>query len=142
MALRIEHRKMYRSNGLIDDFVVYGAPEEYLLFAYLVDKAIAATQPIMMLTESNITVEINCADFIKDQLFTTLENEQGEYLTHADWEARDRLRIYGNPTILRALQQFLIDLSGRGKGYSYLCEYSTTHPYAADSPEWRLHVVP
>ena len=37
--MRIEHRKMYRSNGLIDDFVVYGQPEEYLLFADLVGKA-------------------------------------------------------------------------------------------------------
>ena len=75
-----------------------------------------------------------------DVLFTSLQTKKNEYLSVEDWENRDRLRLMGNKTVLIELSNFLKDLSGRGAGYSYLCEYSEKYEYADDSPEWRLHV--
>jgi hypothetical protein len=129
---------MYQSNGLIDDLIVYGTPEDYLLFAELVKKAINA-KPTLMLSELDISIEIKC-DESKRELFTSLQNEANEYYSMEDWNNRKLLRIHANSNVLASLQSFLHDLSVRGDGYSYLSEYSKSFGYSGNSPEWRLHV--
>lgn len=137
--VKIESRQMFRSNGLIDDLVVYGKPEEYLLFAEFVGKAISSKAPTLMLSESDISVEIIC-DESENELFTSLQNTTNDYFSMDDWNSRNILRIYGSSNILVSLQGFLNDLSGRGDGYSYISEYSKSYGYSCNSPEWRLHV--
>ena len=46
----------------------------------------------------------------------------------------------GNTVVLEALRRFLVDLSQREDGYSYISEYSVEPGYSPRSPEWRLHV--
>ncbi|WP_203142927.1 hypothetical protein [Marinobacter mangrovi] len=137
--MRIEARQMFRPNGLIDDLVVYGKPEDYLLFADYLGKAVSSEEPISMASESDIVVEITREE-AKAELFTSLQNEQNEYFSFDDWNNRTILRIYGSGSVLSALQSFLRDLAGRGNGYSYISEYSERYSYARNSPEWRLHV--
>jgi len=130
---------MCRSNGLIDDLVVYGKAEDYLLFADLVGKAIESKEPTLMLTESDISVLI-VRDEAEEKLFTSLQNELNEYFSMSDWNNRCTLRVFGSGSVLASLQAFLTDLSGRGEGYSYLSEYSESIDYSSSSPEWRLHI--
>jgi hypothetical protein len=130
---------MYRSNGLIDDFVVYGAPEDYLKFSELVKAAISSPGVVVLECDSPIHIEIS-KDYPFNMLFTTLQNESNEYFLTKDWEARNILRVFGTEAILDELSSFLIDLSGRGEGYSYISEFSEQSEYSNQSPEWRLHV--
>lgn len=130
---------MYRSNGLIDDIVVYGKSENYLSFADFVGRAINSEKSTLMPSASNISVEIIC-DEKRAELFTSLQNETNDYISMDDWNNRNILRVFGNPIVLANLQMFLVDLAGRGEGYSYLSEYSNSTGYSGDSPEWRLHV--
>ncbi len=137
--MRIEARQLFRSNGLIDDLVLHAKPEEYLQFAEIVDQAINSKQPKLILSESDILIEIIYRD-AGEELSTSLQNKTNNYISMDDWKARNILRIFGNANALIALQAFLIDLAGRGKGYSYLSEYSNDCKYSNNSPEWRLHV--
>ena len=137
--MRIEVRRMFRSNGLIDDFVLYAKPRGYLQFADFIGKALYSKQPTLMLTESDISIEIICDDTV-EELFTSLQNKTNDYLSIDDWNNRNILRIYGNEKSLADLQSFLVDLSGRGEGYSYISEFSEEGSYSNNSPEWRLHV--
>lgn len=137
--LQVEHRQMYRSNGLIDDFVLHGKPDDYLAFASKVEAAVGSGQTEVLATASHISIEIAQAGS-QAELFTSLQNRDNEYLTVEAWKARDILRVYGNGAVLEALHRFLLDLSTRGEGYSYLSEYSETFAYSRCSPQWRLHV--
>ncbi|GAA3574224.1 hypothetical protein GCM10022265_24020 [Marinobacter xestospongiae] len=130
---------MFRPNGLIDDLVLYGKPEDYLLFADHVGKAVSSEEPSSMASDSDFVVEITRED-AKAELFTSLQNKQNEYFSFGDWNNRTILRIYGSGSVLSALQSFLRDLSGRRDGYSYISEYSERYSYSRNSPEWRLHV--
>lgn len=138
-VVRIEARQMFRPNGLIDDLVLYAKPEEYHQFADFVGKAISSNTPTLMLSESDISIEI-IRDETEEELFTSLQNKTNDYFSMDDWSNRDALRIYGSHRVLSCLQEFLNDLAGRGEGYSYLSEYSETSGYSSSSPEWRLHV--
>ena len=137
--VRIEARKMFRSNGLIDDLVLYAKPEGYLQFADFVGKAIDSKQPTFMLSESDISIEI-IFDDKEDELFTSLQNKENDYYSMDDWNNRNILRVYGGSDSLSGLKAFLTDLAGRGGGYSYISECSKGGNYSSDSPEWRLHV--
>jgi len=137
--VRIEARQMFRSNGLIDDLVLYAKPEEYLQFADFVAKANSSKHPALVLSESDISIEI-IRDETEEELFISLQNKTNDYFSMDDWNNRDILRIYGSNRILSSLQEFLNDLAGRGEGYSYISEYSENENYSSNSPEWRLHV--
>ena len=137
--MRIEVRQMFRSNGLIDDLVVYAKPEEYHQFSDFVGKAISTGKPALVVSESDISIEI-ILDKAEGELFTSLQNKTNDYFSMDDWNNRNILRIYGNGSVLTRLQSFLNDLAGRGEGYSYISEYSENEHYSSNSPEWRLHV--
>lgn len=137
--MRIETRQMYRTNGLIDDFVLFGKPEEYVLFASLVEKAITSKVFVPMLTESEITIQIYLSDS-DHELFTSLQNDKNDYYSMEDWNNRNYLRVFGCKEVLLELSKYLMDLSARGDGYSYISEYSNNMEYSTLSPEWRLHV--
>ena len=130
---------MFRSNGLIDDFVCNGVPEDYLQFVENVKSVLASKESKKITTDSSLLIEITL-DEKADELFTSLQNEKNEYFSIKEWEARDILRVIGDEAVLNELQRFLIDLSGRGEGYSYISEYSEEYKYSPFSPEWRLHV--
>lgn len=137
--LTIEARAMFRSNGLIDDFVVYGTPEDYLHLAKQIALGVCTKEPVIIQTDSPISIEVRL-DETQKELFTSLQNQDNEYLSMADWKARNILRVMGNHNTLENLRVFLVDLSTRGEGYSYLSEYSDHNHYLPASPEWRLHV--
>lgn len=137
--MRIEARQLFRSNGLIDDFVLYATPEEYLKFAERVGNVVNSKKTEHILSESNVLVEIIYRD-AEQELSTSLQNKANSYVSMDDWNTRNILRIFGNTNSLIALQAFLSGLAGRGKGYSYISEYSDDCKYSSNSPEWRLHV--
>jgi len=137
--LRLEHRQMYRSNGLIDDFVLYGEPSDYLSFAKKIGAALHSREAETLSTESPIQIEISINEE-SQVLWTALENEGNFYPSIDAWNTRDILRVAGNPAVLEELRGFLVDLSGRARGYSYISEFSQDSSYSVDSPEWRLHV--
>ncbi|MGR6874055.1 hypothetical protein ACU6U9_17490 [Pseudomonas sp. HK3] len=136
--MRVEARKTFASNGLIDDLVIYGESKDYLQLAELIGNAISSKSPTSLLSKSGITIEI-ILDY-EDELFTSLQNKTNEYYSMNDWNNRNVLRIYGCEKILSALQSFLSDVAKRGDGYSYISEYSKNLGYSRNSPEWRLHV--
>ena len=135
----LEHRQMYRSSGLIDDFVLHGRSADYRSFALQVQAAVRSGKPEQVPTSSPIGIEIAC-DPSQADLFTSLQNQDGLYPDMKEWAQRSILKLRGSTEVLEALCAFLIDLSGRGQGYSYISEYSEQFGYAEDSPEWRLHV--
>lgn len=137
--LRVELRQMYRSNGLIDEFVVYGEPEDYVRFSEEVRSAISSPAPVIVKTDSPLQIEVSKGNESED-LFTSLQNESGEYFSMDAWNARSILRVIGSEQVLIELSDFLADLSGRGNGYSYISEFSESRNYSSHSPEWRLHV--
>lgn len=137
--LRIENRQMFRSNGLIDDLVIYGAPADYVVFAEQVQAAFGRGKPVVFQTASHIQIEI-LETTTGGELFTSLQNQDDFYASMDDWSERTVLRVRGDAGVLETLRRFLIDLSGRGDGYSYISEYSVDLAYASDSPQWRLHV--
>lgn len=137
--LRIEHRKMFRPNGLIDDFVLYGMPNDYLAFAAMVGAAIRGGRAETLRTESGIHIEILSVGE-QHELRTSLQNEDDFYPSLEAWQQRNILRVSGSAAVLERLRHFLVEVSGRGEGYSYISEYSDESPYFTDSPEWRLHV--
>jgi hypothetical protein len=138
-VLRLEHRQLFRSNGLIDDFVLHGDAGDYLHFAARVEAALGSGVPVTVETASSIQIEIlEAAD--APELFTSLQNQEDFYGSLADWSARDILRVRGRSDVLEALRVFLVDLSRRGRGYSYISEYSVDLGYSTSSPEWRMHV--
>ena len=137
--LKIEAREMFRSNGLIDDFVVYGKPEDYIQLSKEVESVISSGKAVSVKSDSKISIEISL-DENESELFTSLQNKDDEYFSMDAWRARNILRVMGNKNILESVQLFLIELSGRGEGYSYISEYSDSKGYSQASPEWRLHV--
>lgn len=130
---------MYRSNGLVDDFAVYGTPEDYVNFSASVKTAILSSSPVALDTSSSISIVISKNDEF-DELFTSLQNKDNQYFSHKDWEGRSILRVIGSEPVLKNLHEFLQDISGRGKGYSYISEYSEPGSYSIYSPQWRLYV--
>lgn len=130
---------MFRSQGLIDDLVVYGKPEDYLLFAEFIGRAIASNEPTIMMSESDISIRI-VRDESENELFTSLQNEMNEYFSMDEWNNRSILKVLGSSSVLTNLQTFFNDLCRRGEGYSYISEYSESSGYSSNSPEWRLHV--
>ena len=137
--LKIEYRQMLRSNGLIDDFVVYGSGADYLALSKKVDSVVAPKQTLLVDTTSDYKIEVIHSND-QDELFTSLQNERDEYFSIHDWNNRKKLRVIGANNILTELRDFLSDLSTRGEGYSYISEFSERYKYSANSPEWRLHV--
>ena len=137
--LRIELRQIFRSNGLIDDVVVYGAPEDYEQFSKQIKAAISSSDAVVLNSDSPILIEIS-KDNKSEILFTSLQNESDEYFSMEDWSARSILRVIGSEAVLKKLSEFLPDLSGRGEGYSYISEFSISNEYSSFSPEWRFHV--
>ena len=137
--LKIEAREMFRPNGLIDDFLVYGKPEDYIHLSKQVVSVISSKNPIMVSTDSEISIEISI-DENRTELFTSLQNKEHDYFSMGMWKARNILRFMGNENILESLHMFLINLSQRGEAYSYISEYSTIEKYSKQSPEWRLHL--
>lgn len=137
--MKIEARKIFGSNGLIDDLVVTGSSGEYLKFSKTIGAAINSNTPELISLDSDISIEI-IRDDEELELFTSLQNETNEYYSMADWNDRNVLRVFGNEKVLTLLQSFLNDLAGRGEGYSYISEYSENLEYSRNSPEWRLHV--
>lgn len=137
--IELEHRKMFRSNGLLDDFVLYGSPSDYVALASSVRTAIDSGKPQIVRTSSPIGIRIEVEEGLQ-ALFTSLQNRDNFYASMDDWERRDILRVAGGTEVLEALDGFLQDLSTRGEGYSYLSEYSEQFAYDTDSPRWRLHV--
>ena len=137
--LKIVLRQMRRSNGLIDDVVVYGAPEDYQKLSEQVKAAVSSSNAVVLQSDTSICIEITKCNEL-DDLFTSLQNENNEYFTTKAWEARNILRVSGSEKLLTELSLFLSDLSGRGEGYSYISEFSDHSEYSSHSPEWRLHV--
>lgn len=137
--IELEYRKMFRPYGLLDDFVLYGSPSDYVALASSVRMAIDSGKPQIVRTSSPIAIRIEVEEGLRE-LFTSLQNLDNFYASMDDWERRDILRVAGGTGVLEALDGFLQDLSMRGEGYSYLSEYSEQFAYAADSPRWRLHV--
>ncbi len=138
--LQLEARKLFRANGLIDDFVIYGAAGDYEEFAKAVESALSEKTPIKLATSSSISVEISLGKGEETELFTSLQNARNEYLSMEDWEGRNILRVVGGKQALQELYLFLGTLATRKEGYSYLSEYSKSHTYSSISPEVRLHV--
>ena len=138
--LRVEHRRMFCINGLIDDFVLHGDSNDYLEFAKAVKSVLQSEAPATLLTESLFRIEVT-GDTESSELFTSLQNQDNDYLSMNDWEQRDILRVWGNATVLRQLHKFLKQLPEHGVGYSYISEYSEKYPYNKFSPQWRLHVL-
>jgi hypothetical protein len=130
---------MFRSNGLIDDVLVYGASGDYVQFSDQVNMAISSPEAVVLNSESQVCIEIR-KDNKSNKLFTALQNERDEYYSMKDWEARNILRVVGTEVVLKELCTFLKDLSARDEGYSYLSEFSASSRYSSFSPEWRLHV--
>ena len=137
--LRIELRQIFRSNGLIDDVVFYGAPEDYEQFSKQIKAAISSSDAVVLNSDSPILIEIS-KDNKSEILFTSLQNESDKYFSMEDWSARGILRVIGSEAALKKLSEFLSDLSGRGEGYSYISEFSISNEYSSFSPEWRFHV--
>lgn len=136
---RIELRQLFRPNGLIDDVVVYGTPEDYEQFSERVRVAISSPDAVVLNSDLPLCIEISKNNESED-LFTSLQNERDEYLSMKDWNARSILRVIGSEKVLKELSAFLFDLSRKGEGYSYISEFSVTSEYSRSSPEWRLHV--
>lgn len=137
--LDLEFRSIYRSNGLIDDFVVYGAAEDYIHFSDAIKKAISSSKPVVLTTHSSFTIEVSM-DGKFDELFTSLQSNDNQYFSHKDWEERSVLRVIGSQLILEELCKFLQDIACQNQGYSYISEFSESIDYSAYSPEWRLHI--
>jgi hypothetical protein len=88
--LRIELHQMFRSNGLIDDFVIYGAPDDYEFFSEQVRVAASSTGAVVLNTNSPIRIEIS-KDSESAELFTSLQNESAEYFSMKEWNDRSIL---------------------------------------------------
>jgi len=121
------------------NFVVYGKPEDYIQLSKQVESVMFSESPIIVKTDSRISIEISI-DKNEKKLFTSLQNQDNEYFSMDAWKARNILRVIGSKSELEKLHLFLIDLSGRGEGYSYISEYSEPNNYSEASPELRLHV--
>ena len=137
--LKLELRQLFRSNGRIDDVVVFGLQEDYVRFSEAVAAAIASRKPAVLRTDSDAYIEIVRDDDLKT-LFTSLQNENDEYFSMHAWNARNILRVIGSGRILANLSEYLLAVSTRGIGYSHISEFSEGGQYSAHSPEWRLHV--
>lgn len=138
--LKVEVRKMFRSNGLIDDVVIHGEPDDYLKFSKTIQSVIESKKLTTHETNSSIGIEIIFDESVDQELFTSLQNQENEYFSIKDWDERDTLRVVGSEVILNTLYNFIVGLSGSGQGYSYISEYSEKYKYSFDSPEWQLHV--
>jgi len=130
---------MYRSNGLIDDFVVYGTAKDYVHFSNAVKEAVSSSKPVVLATDSSFNIQVS-KDSEFDKLFTSLQSEGNQYFSHKDWENRNILRVIGSELVLEKLHKFLHNLSYHGEGYSYISEYSEPNHYSSYSPEWWLCV--
>ncbi len=73
--MKIEARKIFGSNGLIDDLVVSGNSGEYLEFSKIVGKAIDSSTAVPMILDPDISIEI-IRDDERQELFTSLQNKK------------------------------------------------------------------
>src|SRR5690554_3142322 len=121
LMIHVEHREMYRPNGLIDDFIVYGSPSGYIALASRIRSAIETGRPEVVRTFSEICIEIQVEPELVE-LRTSLQNEANLYATKDAWAQRDIVRLSGGEKVLEALSAFLVGLSARGEGYSYISE--------------------
>ena len=137
--LRIELRHIYRPNGLMDDLVVYGLPQDYAHLSERVESAITSPDAVIVSTDSHMRVEITKNNELQT-LSTSLQNEENEYFSPEDWNARNVLRVTGPEHALKDLSAYFLDVSLRSDGYSYISEYSDSGEYSDHSPEWRLHI--
>ena len=137
--LKFELRQLFRSNGLIDDVVAFGMPEDYVRFSERAAAAIASSKPVVLRTDADVCVEISRDDDL-ETLFTSLQNENDEYLSMHAWNTRNILRVIGSKRTLANLSTYLLAVSARGVGYSYISEFAEAGQYSKQSPEWRLHV--
>ena len=137
--LKLELRQKFWSNGLIDDVVVFGLPEDYVHFSEAVAAAIVSPQPVVLRTDTHVCVEITRNDNI-DTLFTSLQNQSDEYFSMDAWNARSILRVLASERTLLKLSTYLLAVAGRGIGYSYISEFTEPGQYSDQSPEWRLHI--
>lgn len=138
--LHVELRQCFAINGLLDDVVVHGTPADYIAWARTVESAIHGQSIATLDTASHLRIEID-GSTENETLMTSLQNEDNVYLSMQDWERRDILRMWACPAVLEHVRLFLVDLSGRGEGYSYLSEFSDAYACHHASPEWRLHVL-
>jgi hypothetical protein len=113
--IHIEHREMQRSNGLIDDFVVYGSPDDYNSLASRVRSAVGSGEPEIVHTSSRIGIEIQI-DPELSELFTSLQNQDNLYPTKSAWAERNILRVAGGKEVLEALSAFFTTLVRAAKG--------------------------
>ena len=75
--LKIVLRQMRRSNGLIDNVVVYGAPEDYQKLSEQVKAAVSSSNAVVLQSDTSICIEITKCNEL-DDLFTSLQNENNE----------------------------------------------------------------
>ena len=137
--MRNETTQMYRSNGLIDDLVIYAKPEAYALFTEMVGKVIHSKAPALIRSDSGISIEIIC-DERREVLFTPLQNKTNQNFSLEDWNRRNILRLWGIRNRLSELKGYLEEFAKRGLEYSYISEYSEAASYSQYSPEWWLHM--
>lgn len=138
--LTFELRQMFRSNGLIDDIVVFGLPKDYVQFSDGVRVAMASSKPFVVRADADVCVEISRDDDLQT-LFTSLQNENDEYFSMHAWNNRNILRVIGSEQTLAKLSTHLLSVSARPVGYSYISEFAEAGKYSSQSPEWRLHVL-
>lgn len=138
--LRIEARQLFSSNGLIDDLIVVGLPQDYVKFSEVVNVALSSEKFERIKVKDSFIIEVEVNQVHESEIFTSLQNETNEYYSLKDWENRRILRVKGGREALIELSEFLVDLSQKGTGYSYISEYSTEYGYSIYSPEWRLMV--
>jgi hypothetical protein len=137
--LEIQARQIFRSNGLIDDFVLIGQSSDYLEFSNKIKEVASSGEKHKLETNSELIIEIVLSQD-QDILFTSFQNRENEYFSINDWNSRQFLRIFGNVEILEELAIYLFEVSNRGVGYSYISEFSEQFSYSSDSPEWRLQI--
>ena len=123
----------------MDDLVVYGLPQDYAHLSERVESAITSPDAVIVSTDSHMRVEITKNNELQT-LSTSLQNEENEYFSPEDWNARNVLRVTGPEHALKDLSAYFLDVSLRSDGYSYISEYSDSGEYSDHSPEWRLHI--
>ncbi|GEM_PF-3302572 len=136
---QVQYRQMFRSNGLLDDFVLRGNLEDYEEFANAIKLALDSGQPTTFETNSTYQISITESED-HPELFTSLQNEENMYSSMNEWQSRSILRVQGSSAVLGELIEFLISIGSNSSAYVYLSEYSERLHYSKHSPEWRLEV--
>lgn len=139
VVLKVEVRKMFRSNGLIDDVVVLGRPQDYVQFAEVVETAVSSSVAVVFAINLPFSIEVRMDNSV-EELFTSLQNKDNKYFSIAEWNERNILRVVGSKNVLRQFNEFLRKMALKEEGYGYISQFSNICEYSVFSPEWRLHV--